>query len=199
LRRQETDVKVNGDGPDRKFRRVVIGHNQDGRSFVESDELIAPQVTFGPNHQLCDLWSTNLVSAGSNRSTALLSDRFRLPDRAGDVIAKMVVWPPYPEFDRFVAANPAAIRSVAADLSLVGTDSSIPNVVMHEVPSIDIAWIISGEITCVTEDGEATLRAGDLLMQRATNHGWINHGHQPCVMACASISSKSLVAGDGPR
>lgn len=54
---------------------------------------------------------------------------------------------------------------------------------------------MDGEITCFLEKGETTPHAGDVLVQRGTNHGWINRGEKNCVIACAMVSAQPLLEG----
>lgn len=54
----------------------------------------------------------------------------------------------------------------------------------HVTDSIDYALVLSGEIDMELEEGnQVHLNAGDVLIQRATVHNWINRGKVPCVMA----------------
>ena len=36
--------------------------------------------------------------------------------------------------------------------------------------------MLEGEITLVLDDSEVTLRAGDIVVQRGTDHAWANRG-----------------------
>ena len=51
---------------------------------------------------------------------------------------------------------------------------------MHRTRSLDYAMILSGEIDMMLDDTSVHLKAGDVIVQQATNHGWVNHGTQPC-------------------
>ena len=66
---------------------------------------------------------------------------------------------------------------------------------MHRTESIDYAVVISGEIDMQLDDTEVHLKAGDVLVQRGTIHGWVNRGTQPCVMAFVLIGAKPVGAG----
>ena len=46
--------------------------------------------------------------------------------------------------------------------------------VFHRTMTVDHIMMISGEVTLLLDKGEATLRAGDMLVQRNTNHAWLN-------------------------
>src|SRR5438270_348334 len=51
------------------------------------------------------------------------------------------------------------------------------------------------EIYAVMEKGETLLRAGDILVQRGTNHSWSVRGSEPCIVAAVLVSAKPL----GPK
>ena len=45
---------------------------------------------------------------------------------------------------------------------------------MHRTESIDYGIVLEGEMTLVLDDSEVTLRAGDVAVQRGTDHAWAN-------------------------
>jgi mannose-6-phosphate isomerase-like protein (cupin superfamily) len=47
---------------------------------------------------------------------------------------------------------------------------------IHRTASIDYGIVLEGEITLVLDDSEVTLRAGDIVVQRGTDHAWANRG-----------------------
>lgn len=54
----------------------------------------------------------------------------------------------------------------------------------HVTESIDYGIVLSGEIVMELGEGvEVHLKAGDVLVQRATIHNWLNRSNEPCVMA----------------
>ena len=50
---------------------------------------------------------------------------------------------------------------------------------MHRTASIDYGIVLSGEITLILDDSEVILRAGDVVVQRGTDHAWANRGDVP--------------------
>ena len=60
----------------------------------------------------------------------------------------------------------------------------------HVTDSIDYAVVISGEIYMQLDEGEVLLKAGDVLVQRATIHNWVNRGTEPCVIAFVLIATE---------
>ena len=60
---------------------------------------------------------------------------------------------------------------------------------MHRTRTIDYAIVLSGEIYAVLDEGEVLLKAGDVLIQRATNHAWSNRGDRPCRIAFVLVDA----------
>jgi quercetin dioxygenase-like cupin family protein len=54
---------------------------------------------------------------------------------------------------------------------------------MHRTDSVDYAVILSGEIDMLLDDSEVHLKAGDVVVQRGTNHAWANRGTESCIIA----------------
>ena len=60
----------------------------------------------------------------------------------------------------------------------------------HRTETIDYAVVIAGEIDMQLDDSTVHLRAGDVLVQQATLHDWINRGPVPCVIAFVLVPAK---------
>jgi uncharacterized cupin superfamily protein len=56
---------------------------------------------------------------------------------------------------------------------------------------VDYAIVLDGEIDMLLDDSEIHVKAGDMLVQQATNHAWVNNGKQPCRIAFILIDSKT--------
>jgi len=54
---------------------------------------------------------------------------------------------------------------------------------MHRTRSLDYAIILSGEIYMLLDDQEVHLKAGDVVVQQATNHAWVNRSKEICRIA----------------
>ncbi len=61
---------------------------------------------------------------------------------------------------------------------------------MHRTRTLDYAIVISGEIDMLLDDGEVHLKAGDVVVQQATNHAWVNRGKEPCRIAFILMDSQ---------
>jgi mannose-6-phosphate isomerase-like protein (cupin superfamily) len=66
---------------------------------------------------------------------------------------------------------------------------------MHRTETIDYAVVVSGEIDMQLDEGSVRLRAGDVLVQQATLHDWINRGTVPCRIAFVLVPAKPVARG----
>jgi quercetin dioxygenase-like cupin family protein len=62
----------------------------------------------------------------------------------------------------------------------------------HKTTSVDYAIVLSGEIYALMDEGEVLLKAGDVLIQRGTNHAWSNRTEQPCCIAFVLIDAEPV-------
>ena len=61
---------------------------------------------------------------------------------------------------------------------------------MHRTRSLDYAVILAGEIDMMLDDTSVHLKPGDVIVQQATNHAWVNHGKEPCRILFVLMDSK---------
>jgi uncharacterized cupin superfamily protein len=59
----------------------------------------------------------------------------------------------------------------------------------HKTNSIDYAIVLAGEIHAMMDEGEVRLRAGDVLIQRGTNHAWSNRTDKPAILAFVLVDA----------
>lgn len=180
-------------GPEiRRFRRIVTGHNAEAQSVILTDAA-SPHVMpimDQPNFAVTDFWKTAATPADNGPATA--GDPCGLPIQvappAGGSVFRVVQFPP----DKDWAAKAAAMGgSVAIDetAKAAHTGGPVRHAHMHRTRSIDYAIVLSGEIWAVMDVGETKLAAGDVLIQRGTNHAWANRSGEPCVVAFVLIDA----------
>ncbi len=51
---------------------------------------------------------------------------------------------------------------------------------MHKTETIDYGIVLDGELTLIVDEGETTAKAGDIIVQRGTNHAWSNKSGKVC-------------------
>jgi quercetin dioxygenase-like cupin family protein len=66
---------------------------------------------------------------------------------------------------------------------------------MHRTETIDFIAVLSGEMDMDMDDSTVKLKAGDIMVQRGTNHAWVNRGKEPARMAIVLLDAKPLGIG----
>jgi len=64
-----------------------------------------------------------------------------------------------------------------------------------QTATVDYIIVLQGEIYAIMDKGETKLRAGDILVQRGTNHSWSVRGRKPCIVAAVLVSATPVDAG----
>lgn len=166
------------------IRRVVMGHDENGKAIVQSDGP-APFVHVNPrdeNDWSTDLWRSSETPVQIERAPAetTLGPRRQMPHPNGTVFRINHFAPESEEVrNRTVEQARAAFAALGNEpASTYGRGGSHP--ASHRTETLDYALILSGEITMIIDDGEVELSAGDVVIQCGTNHAWSNRSGAPC-------------------
>jgi mannose-6-phosphate isomerase-like protein (cupin superfamily) len=178
-----------GETTTRPVRRVVTGHDAQGRSTFIID-AVSPHI-----HQrapgsavITELWETRACPADIGGNDDAVDRPFRLPPPPNGSVFRIIAYPPDQErlgalrHER-AAADDGSGRSAALDRGAPRHPG------FHKTSSVDYAIVLSGEIYAMTDDGEVLLRPGDVLIQRGTNHAWSNRGDVPACVAFVLIDA----------
>lgn len=158
-------------------RRVVTGHDKDGKAIVLSDGLVARVYTnpVRPGHRSSDIWETRGMPVSVCREepdpVAVVSS-FLSPLGVKIRISELE---PEPESVRTIDPKVAAEwyrDSGHSSSSTFGKGGRHP--LMHRTETIDYAVVLEGQMTLVMDDREIVLNTGDVVIQRGTNHAWSN-------------------------
>ena len=165
-------------------RRVVTGHDANGKAIVVSDGPAPFSITNPqrPGYVSTDIWRTNAtpVPIAAQPDEPTLGPRRQLPEKNGTVIRVNRVMP---ETDDVRNITPEQSKRIFAALGNEQASTFAKNgrhPLMHRTETIDYAVVLSGEIYCVLDDTEVLLKAGDILVQCGTNHAWSNRSSAPC-------------------
>ncbi len=151
-------------------RRIVTGNNGEGRSGVVSD---GDAFDFGT---LTELWVTDSAPASYGSDDEVAGRQVRLEPPANGTNFRFIrVEPDDPNLSRDEIE-----AGVAAGFSAVGAEHCRPNTArdprMHTTRSVDYIVLLKGEVTLLLDEGEVELKPFDVVIQRGTNHAWINKG-----------------------
>lgn len=175
------------------FKRIVTGHSEDGKAIIVSDT--SPQRTYmvgGPNGaKFHEVWNTRQSPAiidsisGEPEETNLVL----APPKSGSRI-RVVDFPAEGEEIRNLTKDEAgkAFKSMGGEEA--STSQGAPHPLMHRTATIDYGIVIEGEMTLMVDEGEVTIKAGDIVIQRGTNHAWANRSGKVCRMAFILIDGQ---------
>ena len=177
-------------------RRIVTGHDGAGRSIVLSDAT-SPHLLENPvrpGRGLTDLWRTDRTPASNTGSVDAADRPVTLnPPEQGSVFRFFQINPAADEAELTEAEREAryaqAFTAMGASADRHDT-SRHPG--MHQTRTVDYIILLEGEVTLVLDEGEVELRPFDVVVQRGSNHAWINKGSAPALLAGVLIDAEPL-------
>ena len=149
-------------------RRVVTGHDQNGKSIVLSD---GPPPQHHPmsgkevGADFYEMWNVpHAVPTLTSTEAQEPNERgFTIMPVAGHLLRIIDIYPPKEGGKRTV---------------------------MHRTKTIDYVVVIEGEIVLVLDDSEVTLKKGEVVVQRGTDHAWENRSDKMARMAFFHIDAQ---------
>ena len=60
---------------------------------------------------------------------------------------------------------------------------------MHKTDTIDYIILLKGDITLILDEEEVKIKPFDVVVQRGTNHAWVNNGSEPALLIAILIDS----------
>lgn len=151
-------------------RRIVTGV-QNGRSTIAEDQKVENAVEHLPGLIISDIWNTQKTPASLDFETKIPNTGFPQTPKNGTYF-RYVVIPPDKELG-------------------VEFKTGEPHPMMHQTQTLDYIIILSGELYLIMEEGETLLQAGDIVIQRGTNHAWSNRSDQPCIQLAVLIDGEN--------
>ena len=170
------------------FRRIVTGHNATGQAVIQEDGP-PPRVQriggeFGPIFY--EVWNTREMPVRIDRASGE-------PPEAGIVLAppkngtRIRVLDLPPEGDHLRDLTPEQARAHFAEIgagdAASHTGEGSRHAFMHRTETVDYGIVLEGELVLIMDEGETIVRAGDIVIQRGTNHGWANRSDRNCRIA----------------
>ena len=133
-------------------RRIVTGHDENGKSVVLSDGWPPQHHSMrGPSvgADFIEMWNAPLaVPLLTSVEAREPNEReFTIMPVAGHLLRILEIYPPKDGGKRTV---------------------------MHRTQTLDYVVVIEGELVLLLDDSEVTLKQGDVVVQRGTNHAWEN-------------------------
>lgn len=164
-------------------RRVVTGIDAQGRSYFVQDGPTPGHLDMGV-FRTDEIWVDD-PAAGPDAGDPVDADKHRLEPPPGGSRIRIFTFPPQAEVPEL---TPELIERVQGRFDTGDVmEADAPG--MHTTPTLDYGIVLSGAIDLALDRGEVHLVPGDVVVQRATRHGWLNRYDEPCSIAFILISS----------
>ena len=173
-----------------RVRRVLTGHDAQGRSTFIADGP-APNVkemSAMPGLALTDLWETKGAPADNSGDGDNADRPVHLEPPKNGTILRIVEFPPDAAW-RGGTDGKDGFKSIGAGHA---QDRHSADPMMHKTSTVDYIIVLKGEIYAIMETGEKLLKAGDILVQRGTNHSWSVRTSEPCIVAAVLVNAKPV-------
>jgi len=169
------------------IRRVVTGHLPDGRSTVLTDGP-APNVSQRKAGNASTLlWVTEECPAEVSGASDRAAREIGVPPPRRGSIFRIAEFPPQTGGD--VRDHETLLRDFGIGTGVArGHPPRHPAI--HRTRTIDYVIVLEGEIDLMFDEGEVRLTAGDVVIQRGTNHAWINRGKAVCRLGMVFIDAE---------
>ena len=140
----------------RETRRIVTGHDAGGKSVILSD---------GPPPQHHEM-----------RGVSVGAEFFEMwnASRAVPILTSVEASEPN---EREFTIMPVAGHLLRI-LDIYPPKDGGKRTVMHRTKTLDYVVVIEGEVILLLDDSEVALKAGDVVVQRGTNHAWENRSEK---------------------
>jgi mannose-6-phosphate isomerase-like protein (cupin superfamily) len=172
------------------IRRVVTYDDAQGRSHILEDgpSPAVRVVTQRPGYRVTNLWRTQ-ASPSPIEAPDSISDHTGVSPPPGGTVLRIIDIPPEPsDPQELQRAMEATFSSMYRDAHREVKPGEHPG--MHRTQTVDYALMLQGELTAILDEEETVLRAGDVLIQRGTNHAWANRSGQAARIAFILIDAK---------
>ena len=173
-----------------KIRRVVTGHDDDGKSVFIIDEM-SPHVmemASMPGLALTDLWKTDKAPASNAGRKDAAGPKVLLEPPTTGTIFRIVEFPPDSAW-RGQADAKEAFDSIGAGHA---QDAQSDDPMRHKTATVDYLCVLKGEIWAILDDSETLLKPGDVMIQRGTMHSWSVRADEPCLLLAVLVGAEPV-------
>ena len=170
------------------MRRIITGHNAEGKSVITIDGPPARSLSENEGG-LYALWNTDGNEINTSDDIDRADSEVLLSPPVGGTKFRYFQINPTPEgvpADLIEAATAAAFEKMGAAHHRVDTTR---HPAMHKTKTIDYIILLKGDVTLLLDEEEVDLKPFDVVVQRGTNHAWVNNGSETALFIAVLIDS----------
>ena len=171
------------------MRRIITGHNENGKSIITLDG--PPARSIGEDvGGLFELWNTDGNEVISSDVIDRADDEIILSPPSGGTKFRYFQINPLPE-----GVPEDILQEIAADaFEKVGAAhhrvDTTKHPAMHKTETVDYIILLKGDVTLILDEEEVDLKPFDVVVQRGTNHAWVNNGTEPALLIAVLIDNE---------
>ena len=174
------------------LRRIVTDNDPQHRSRILIDGVAAKLIAIEETG-LAEIWSADLTQDRLLDATDRLAEAdLKLEPAAGAVKVRWFTVAPEDASkpaEEIEAAAAFAFGAVGAVHARVDT---VRHPMMHKTETLDVIILVKGEVDLLLDDAEAaSLKPGDVVIQRATNHAWVNKETETALLVAVLIDART--------
>lgn len=171
--------------PVKPVRRIVTGHDSAGAAIIQEDGPTPRMQRVGGESgpMFHEIWNTRAAPAPIDPASGEPhEDGISLaPPRNGTRIRVLDIPPDGDELEDMTPEKARAhFEEIGAGDAASFSGEGSRHAHMHRTETIDYGIVLEGEVVLIMDEGETTVRAGDIVIQRGTNHGWANRTDSNC-------------------
>ena len=170
------------------MRRIITGHNAEGKSVITIDGPPARSLSENEGG-LYELWNTDGNEINTLDDIDRADSEVLLSPPVGGTKFRYFQINPTPvgvPADLIEAATAAAFEKMGAAHHRVDTTR---HPAMHKTKTIDYIILLKGDVTLLLDEEEVDLKPFDVVVQRGTNHAWVNNGSETALFIAVLIDS----------
>jgi uncharacterized cupin superfamily protein len=175
-------------GEEKGLRRVVvIDENDRSKAIADGSTPDIRTDPARPGFMSARMWVSDRTPVPLKGLRESLHLPHALEPPANGSLCRVVTFPPEASYLTRVGA-----KEVHAHFELMGSPGAstygagAPHPYMQRTQTLDFCLVIDGEITLILDTAEVALKAGDIVVQRGTNHAWSNRSSANAVVAFSS-------------
>ena len=169
------------------IRRVVTGLDANDKAIALFDSVL-PLAPGKSGNPATNLWITDSSPPGFSSKEDSATKPIGLTPPDNGTVIRVVEFPPLSS-DAEAKMDPNLMMKVVGDHAPT-RGLPVKHPLMHRTRTVDYAIIMSGEMDMMLDDAMVHVKAGDVVIQQATNHAWFNRGAEPCRVIFVLMDSK---------
>ena len=171
------------------MRRIVTGHNTNGKSIIQIDG--PPARSIGEEiGGLYEIWNETGIAVDTLSDFDNADSDIILSPPVGGSKFRYFRIMPTPQGVSVEILNKMAEEAFSRIGAAHHRVDITKHPAMHKTETIDYIILLKGDVTLILDEEEVKINPFDVVVQRGTNHAWVNNGSEPALLIAVLIDSE---------